>query len=202
LSESAKPLSLFLLALFFTLGAATLSEHSSAALSSSDAYIDQTLLRSTIPASIILGKSYTAQVLVVNNSTQVLSGLVILNLPLYYFYTDNPTQTFQLLPGESEHFYYRFVAGNTDNKPLNVSASLLLYDGSKLVAGESVSLPVNSIVHSPLVNDIWQFSLLGVVVGGTTALIILFYKRIRRRPGGLLRASNPVEIAGATCLYL
>lgn len=153
---------------------------SSAVEISQSVYINQTLLRSTIPSNIILGKSYTAQVYVTNNSTAVLSGEVLLNLPTYYFYTDNPTQPFKLLPGQSQDFYFRFVAGIPYTGQLNVTAAIILKIGSHLLPGESVSLPVYSIVHSSLVNYVWAAVIFGLIVAAVLSITIVFLRRRRK----------------------
>jgi hypothetical protein len=181
LSKSTRLFVVLIVTSFLLLNLASTYGQFSAAESSSSAYIDQTLLRTTIPSVIVLGKSYTAQVLVVNNSTKVLSGLVVLDLPTYYFYTDQPTQTLQLSPGQSEDFYFRFVAGIPYHGQLNVSAALLLYSGSELLPGESVTLPVYSIVHSPLVGYVEEFVILAVIVAVALLFIIFFLRRRKSR---------------------
>ena len=147
----------------------------------SPAHIDQTLFVATVPPEMTLGKSYTVQVLVVNNSTQYISGSVVLDYPQYYFFTDQPTQNFQLSPGDSQYFYYPFVASNPHSGGLNVSALLFINVGSKLVLEQSVSVTVYSIVHSPLVAEIWIYLILGLVVAGGGIFFILILRKSRDR---------------------
>lgn len=148
-------------------------------------YVDQALFTSTVPSAMVLGKSYTAVVYVVNNGTNEVSGYVVFVYPQFYFYTDQPTQTFNLAPGASEYFDFRYVASNPYNgKGLNVSAVLDVNNGSKLFVEDSATVTVYSIVHSKMVNAVW-FTIIGIVIvlGGSYAILILYVKRRKKVVG-------------------
>jgi hypothetical protein len=144
-------------------------------------YVDQALFTSTVPSAMVLGKSYTAVVYIVNNGTNEVSGYVIFAYPQFYFYTDQPTVTFNLAPGASEYFDFRYVASNPySGKGMNVSAILDVNNGSKLVAEDSATVTVYSIVHSRVVDAVW-FTIIGVciVLGSSYAILSVYMKKKR-----------------------
>lgn len=168
--------------------------HFSTAESSLAVHTDPTLLRATIPPVVILGKAYTAQVLVVNNSTQVLSGTAILALPTYYFYVDQPSQTFVVSPGQSEDLKYQFVAGNTYTGSLNATALLFVQNGSSYFLADSVTLQIISIVHSPLVRDLTQAGIIGLIAVIVVAITVYFVRQKKTQKTAIPATDNaPVD---------
>jgi hypothetical protein len=188
-----KGAAIFVLVLFLVSNSVTMITYSSAK-TTSEAYIDQTLFRATIPSIMTLGKSCRVQVLVVNNSTQYLSGFVLLDYSSSYFYTVQPKQVFQLSPGESQDFYYLFVASNPHDGGLNVSAVLFINNGTTPVREQTVSVTVLTIIYSPWVKDIPVYLIAGALAVGIVYAFTLIRKRSRARKNPPILSGTSLQI--------
>jgi len=149
---------------------------------SSDAvYIDTTLFAATVPSQMILGNSYSAQVLVVNNSSVPISGTAVLELPQQYFFTDNPSQPFSLPVGDRQLILFKLIADNVHTGNLNITAiAFVNVVGAVPVESGSATVTVNSIVRSPLVNDLILYSAFLAIAIAVGYVVV----RLLRKPKG------------------
>jgi len=149
----------------------------------SPCYIDPTLFAATVPSQMYLGQGYHVQVMVVDNSSGPVTGLVAISYPQLYLFSDQPSQLFNLQPGDGKVVVFNLVASNTHTGQFNVTASIYLSVGGVPTAVTGVTATVQSIQREPFVDNIPFYVAALVVAVGAVYVVFLVNGRPKRTSG-------------------
>ncbi len=69
------------------------------------------------------------------------------------------------------------MAGDTHTGTLNATVTLVVQNGSAYILEDSVTLPITSIVHSPLVREITDVVIIGASAVILVAIAVYFARR-------------------------
>jgi hypothetical protein len=145
--------------------------------------IDSGLFISTVPPAMTLGQAYHVQVYVTDNSTVQLKGIVVLEYPTQYFFSDKSSQVVDLAPGDTKLFEFNLVAANPHIGSMTVAAALFITTGTHPSQSFSVSTTVYSIERSPVVGQVAFYIVVALLAAGGLYALSVVLKTSRKPPG-------------------